>query len=108
MNVKIILMRQETRAGKYGRFLAVWIKYTTSQQDPKYKLKFIKELKKYSFRPRKKGESRHEGCVLELEYLSDLDIQNPKHLAKLVKEGIHLMYQKKTSAKTLLSLLENL
>jgi len=101
-------MKRETRAGKYGRFLAVWIKDTISQYDPEYKSRFLKELNKYSFRFRKKGEPRHEGCVLELELLSDLDISQPEHLAKLVKEGIHLMYQKQTSAKILSSLLDNL
>jgi hypothetical protein len=101
-------MAQETRAGKYGRFLAVWIKYTIDQQAPGYQSKFITELKRYSIKPKKKEEPRNEGCTLELEGIYKLDIKNPKHLAKLVKEGIHLMYQKRTSAKTLSSLLENL
>lgn len=101
-------MEHETRAGKYGRFLAVWVDYTISQQKPGYRSKFLEELKKYSLRPRKKGEPKHEGCVLELECLGELNIEQPEHLAKLVKEGIHLMYQKQTSAKTLSSLLNYL
>jgi hypothetical protein len=101
-------MEQETRAGKYGRFFSVWIRYTLDQQNAEYRLKFLEELNKYSFRSRKKGEPKNEGCVSELEGLSELDIQNPEHLAKLVKEGLHLMYQKKTSANTHCSLLDNL
>ncbi len=101
-------MRQETRAGKYGRFLSVWVRYTLSQESSEYKAKFLEELNEYSFRSRKKGEPRHEGRVSELEGLSEFDIQNPEHLARLVKEGLHLMYQKKTSAKAHCSLLDNL
>jgi hypothetical protein len=100
-------MKQETRAAKYGRFLAVWIDYTLSQQDSGYKERFLSELQDYSTKPRRKGEPRHEGCRLELEDLTELDIQNPEHLAKLIKEGIHLMYQKRTAAKVLNALLEN-
>ena len=101
-------MKQETRSGKYGRFLSVWIHYTLSQQSPEYRIKFLEELKRYSVNPRKKGEPRNEGCVSELEGLSELEIQNPEQLAKLIKEGFHLMYQKKTSANAHASLLDNL
>jgi hypothetical protein len=48
------------------------------------------------------------GCVQELAEIEEVDLNNPKHLAKLVKESIHLMYQKQTSKRALYSLLENL
>ena len=101
-------MEKETRAGKYGRFLAVWINYTLNTHDKKYKERFLEELERYSFKPRKKDEPRHEGCVLELEDIAELDISNPKHLARLVKEGIHLMYQKSTSTRIFTSLQSNI
>jgi len=100
-------MEKETRAGKYGRFLAVWINYTITSHDNKYRKRFLEELKTYSFKPRKKDEPRHEGCVLELEDIAELDTNNPEHLARLIKEGIHLMYQKNTSARVFTSLLDN-
>jgi len=94
-------MASETRAGKYGRLLAVWIEYTISTlPNSSYRTAFLEELKKYSYKPRKKGEPRNEGCISELDRVSELKIQNPVHLAKLVKEGLHLMYHKKTSANT--------
>ena len=65
----------------------------------------VKELRGYSLEGRKEGESRNSGCVHELV---KLDIENPEHLARLIKEGIHLMYQKQTASHVLNSLLENL
>jgi len=44
----------------------------------------------------------------ELKDIDKMDINNPCELAKLVKEGLHLMYQKNTSEDVLSSLLENL
>ncbi len=103
---------KETRAGKYGRNLAVWIHYTINSL-PKYKRadytkRFVEELTNYCFDPRKKGEIRNQGCVLELSDIVDCDIKNPGDLAKLVKEGVHLMYQKQTAAKVIKALLENI
>jgi len=101
-------MKKETRAGKYGRFLAVWINYTITSYDNRYRKRFLEELKRYSFKPRKKDEPRHEGCILELEDIAELDMNNPEHLAKLVKEGFHLMYQKSTSTRVFASLQSNI
>jgi hypothetical protein len=101
-------MERESRAGKYGRFLSVLVNYTLDKKDSKYRSRFVKELKKYSFRPRIEGEPRHEGCVFELEGLIELNLENPEHFARVVKEGIHLMYQKRTSARVFDSLLDNL
>ncbi|VVB79417.1 Uncharacterised protein [uncultured archaeon] len=102
----------ETRAGKYGRNLAIWINYTfqTIPQDHRkgYRTRFISELRKYSLKPRAEGEPSNEGCVHELSDLVDIEILNPEHFARLVKEGIHLMYQKQTSARVLKALEENL
>jgi hypothetical protein len=55
----------------------------------------IKELKKYSFEPRKKGSPKNSGCVWELKDFLSPDCRNPIHLAKILKEGIHLMYKNK-------------
>lgn len=103
---------KEARAGKYGRNLASWIDFTIdtipkAQRDD-YRARFLKELSRYSLKPRKKGQPHNEGCVHELSDIVDVDISNPEHFARLVKEGIHLMYQKQTSARVLDALQEYL
>jgi len=102
----------ESRPGKYGRNLAIWIGYTISklpeEQREKYKTRFLAELERYSLMPRANGRPRNEGCVHELADLADVDVKNPEQLAKLVKEGIHLMYQKQTSARVLEALRKEL
>jgi hypothetical protein len=101
----------ETRPGKYGRNLAIWVNYTISAI-PKscraeYRSRFLAELKNYSFAPRRKGTPINSGCIYELESIVACDVTNPEDLAKLVKEGIHLLYQKQTAAKVIVALLEN-
>jgi hypothetical protein len=99
------------RSENYGIFLAQLTNYlllSLSNKREDYREKFIDELKKYSFAPRKKGNPMNEGCIRELEDISCLDLNNPEHLAKLLKEGLHLMYQKETSKKVLEILLKNL
>jgi len=101
----------ELRSEKYGRFLAQLTDYLLlslyggRKSDRKI---FLNELKDYSLKPKKKGESPNEGCVKELENIDKLNLDNPEHIAKLLKEGFHLMYQKRTSKKALDSLLKNL
>jgi len=103
----------ETRVGKYGRLFATWINYTINTfpeyQREKYRIDLIKELKKYSLVPKRKGESLNQGYVWELEDIINLDVKNPKELAKFVKEGMHLTYLKQsTSQRILKALLEYL
>jgi hypothetical protein len=109
-NQKIYL--DETRAGKYGRFLAAWVKFTIAHvpcsQDGDYRARFIAELEKYSFEPRKRGGPRNSGCNWELAGLDELDVTCPEELAKTVKEDLHLDYQKQTARKIFDSLLEHL
>ena len=96
---------EETRAGKYGRNLAIWIDYTIDTMPEKlredYITRFLEELSTYSLKPRRNGQPRNEGCVHELSDLVNVDISNPEQFARLVKEGVHLMYQKQTSARVL-------
>jgi len=103
---------KETRGAKYGRNLALWIDYTIEnlpeEKKKDYKVRLVKELKNYSFEPRKKGTPKNSGCVRELEGIVDVDIEEPEELAKLVKEGIHLMYQKFTAKRVFDSLLKYL
>lgn len=100
----------ETRAGKYGRNLARWINYTIDtileNQRDEYRAKFLRELKTYSLERRKNGQPRNSGCVHELSDLTEIDVTNPEQFARLIKEGIHLMYQKQTSARVLSALQE--
>jgi hypothetical protein len=103
---------KETRAAKYGRNLAVWIQYTIhtipAEQREQYRTSFVRELSNYSFKPRRKGEKPNSGCNYELRNIDCCDISDPLDLARLVKEGIHLMYQKNTAKKVIDSLLENI
>ncbi len=100
----------ETRGGKYGRFLAGWVIYTigTMPDSDAYRERFLAELGKYSFKTRKQGEPINLGCVRELDDLANLNVESPEELARTVKEGIHLMYQKSTAARVMKSLMENL
>jgi hypothetical protein len=99
---------KETRGGKYGRNLAIWIDYTfmtiPERCRAEYRRRFLKELNAYSLKPRKSGNPQNEGCVKELSDLTEVEIGKPEQFARLVKEGIHLMYQKRTSARVLDSL----
>ena len=99
---------EETRGGKYGRCLASWIGYTINTipegKKEDYRTRFLKELDNYSFKPRKVGEPLNDGCVHELKDIEHINVQSPEDLAILVKEGIHLMYQKNTAEKVMNSL----
>ncbi len=102
---------KETRAAKYGRNLAVLVNYVISTiPAPKrahYRSMFVTELANYSFEPRRKGEKPNSGCTYELRNIERCHISSPWDLAKLVKEGIHLMYQKGTAKRVIDSLLGN-
>jgi hypothetical protein len=102
----------ETRGAKYGRNLAVLVcfvlEHIPSEKRIVYKRDFLDELQSYSLAGRKKGMPPGGGCVCELESIEKADLRNPREFAKLIKEGIHLMYQKRTSARVLYALLENL
>jgi hypothetical protein len=100
----------ETRAARYGRNLGAWVGFTISVAVPDedlridYKRRFLRELNIYSLTPRRNGEPANEGCMHELSDLVDIDLKSPEQFARLVKEGIHLMYQKQTSARVLSAL----
>jgi hypothetical protein len=101
------------RAATYGQVLADWVVYTIKTipetERETYKSRLIEELKNYSFEPRKKGEPKSSADIPELENIvGSFDVQNPEHVAKLIKEGIHLMYQKGTAKRVLDSLLKSL
>lgn len=89
----------EGRYSKLGRFDASVINQIIDllpQEIDKeeYKIVFLKELRNYSDKGRKKGEPENEGCVRELEYMTRIDITNPKDLARWLKEHQHTKYQK--------------
>jgi hypothetical protein len=96
---------KSSRAATYGRNLGKWVEETINSQPEAqregYKARFLNELKTYSFETRKNGQPPNSGCKNELSDIVECDINDPEQLAKLVKEGIHLMYQKGTSARVL-------
>ena len=102
---------KETRAAKYGRNLAVLVNYAISTipaaKRAHYRSRFVRELRNYSFEPKKRGESPNSGVAYELAGVDQCNITNPWDLARLVKVGIHLMYQKQTAKRVIDSLLEN-
>ena len=98
----------ESRSARYGRYLALAISKFTSEFPQEYKKRVLEEIKRYSNEPRKKGQERNSGCVKELENITQFDVTNPEHIARLIKEGLHLMYQKQTSKRARDSFLDNL
>ena len=99
---------EETRGGKYGRNLAVWVRDILDREGEGYRERFLVELRTYSFEPKKKGGPCNSGIVRELEGIDEVDLRNPEEFARLVKEGFHLEYQKETSARVFKSLLDHL
>lgn len=69
--------------------------------DEQYRTRFLRELERYPLDPK-------NGKVYELSDIEALDITNPEHLARLIKEGIHLMYQKETASHALNALFTEL
>jgi len=100
---------KKPRSTRYGEFYALVADYIIQtipkNQRQDYKSQLIRELKKYSFKPRPKGTPRNEGCIHELEDIVIFDIGNPEHFARFIKEGIHLMYLKPTAKRVLEALI---
>jgi len=104
-------MQKETRGGKYGRNLALVVSYIISNEEkrvPRYRERFMKELRDYSLVPRRVNTPINRGCQFELEGLDSVNISRPDELARLIKEGIHLMYQKQTAKRVLEALVRGL
>jgi len=97
-------LKKETRGGRYGRLYADLLNHILeiSNVEVRYRRAFLNELQTYCLKP------RNRGCVSELEDMMELNVNNPKELARVVKEGIHLMYQKETAKRVLYALLNNL
>lgn len=98
----------ETRPGKYGKNLGILLNFVINNMPSGYKKAFLEELCNYSLEGRKKGTSPNSGCIYELQDIEKINVENPKELAKLIKEGLHLMYQKQTAAKILAELQKEL
>jgi hypothetical protein len=105
--ILILMKRRETRAGKYGRNLGVLVRHILSEYDERYRKRFFSELNDYSFEKRRRGEKTERGDY-ELDEIYEIDIRKPGHLAKLIKEGIHLMYQKDTAKRVLEALVREI
>ncbi|MEK6886059.1 MAG: hypothetical protein AABX17_03775 [Nanoarchaeota archaeon] len=103
--------KKETRAGKFGRNYAILFSWALTKPEPvsrRYMKTFLEEMQTYSLEPRKEGMPPGPGCVDELEGVNTINPENPRHAAKVIKQGLHLMYQKNTSKNSLYSFLENL
>ncbi|MFH1521701.1 MAG: hypothetical protein ABIF18_01960 [archaeon] len=105
-------MKKETRGGKFGRNYANLVNYIINNRPAdernNYRISFLEELKTYSFKYRKKGSPKNSGCVHELSDIDEVNLNNPVDFAKLVKEQMHLMYQKNTTQRVFDSLIANL
>lgn len=101
---------REARSTKYGRFLAYFINnfIESVPENRSYKERFLREVLTYSDKPRKRGEKRNEGCNNKLKTIENFNSLNPEYLARLIKEGLHLMYQKQTSKRVLEKFIEEL
>lgn len=106
------MIRPESRGKKYGRNYSVLVNYIfesiPEDKRDEYKKDFFKEFGNLSLEKRKKGDPVNSGCVHELDGLETIDLNDPLDLAKLVKESIHLMYQKDTAKRVLDGFLDNL
>jgi len=78
----MILMKEEGRARKFGRFEATFLRYIfqTIPEDRRddYRARFLNEYAQYSDMPKKEDEPENEGCVRELNGLDDLDVLVPE------------------------------
>lgn len=107
-------MVEETREEKYGRNCAasvnqiIKLAFCSEGYRQLYRERFVAELEEFSCETRKKGTPANSGCVRELDGVEEVDIKNPEQMARLIKEGIYLMYQKSTAKRVIGSLLENL
>lgn len=100
------------RFEKLGRFDACLvnsiIELLPSYIDKKlYRENFFEEFNNYSDKGRKRGEPENEGCVRELENIEEIDIENPVHLAKWLKEHLQTKYQKRNARNERDSFLRN-
>ena len=97
---------EESRAEKAGRFLGEYLDYVIdtfpSVIKEEYRSKFLIELRKYSFLPRKKGAPKNEGCNWELKGLEHLSVHIPEEVARLHKELMHLTYLKATTSRRIM------
>ena len=91
-------MDKETRAEKFGRSLANQTRAVLNSYPKKQALDYadilMMEVSNYSFRKRKGGEQRHEGCNWSLINLERVNIYNPKEEALHVKEAFDMTYNK--------------
>ena len=104
---------KQNRGAELGKCIASCVNYLINTlpdaQRENYKDRFIDELKKYSFTPKRKDEPPNAGCIYELEdIVNKFDPQDPKHLAKVCKEIAHCRYNKAAAASILNSILGNI
>lgn len=75
-----------TRSGLYGRYLGMMVNYIVENQDEmekeEYRQKVVEEIKEFD----PKDSER------ELREIEKFEVEEPEDLAKVVKEGMHLMY----------------
>ena len=102
---------KKDRGANLGKCVAYIFNYLIStlpeNQKENYRHRFIDELKKYSFVPKRRDEPPNAGCVYELEdIVNKFNPQDPKHFAKVCKEIAHWRYNKAAAASFLNSILD--
>lgn len=107
---KIGEMPKENRTERYGRALANWINFTIGSipetEKTVYRQTVIEGLENFAVVPRKRGEPNGNSC--ELEGMEEIEIRNPENLVKIIREGIHLMYQKDIARRVVKATLQEL
>lgn len=84
---------------KEGHGLAVLLNDVISHREDSnaYLQKFVRKMKEYSFKPRKKTEPANDGCQKWLDCLDKLDIEDPEEMAMLVIGVLDKHYNKGTA-----------
>lgn len=93
---------EETRGEKFGRNLAYIVEGLSYKLPPEDREKYLEaiagKVRKYSLKPRKKGEPAHEGCRHSLERIDTVRTDNPEEVAAFVEETFDITYNKQRAA----------
>ena len=89
---------KEPRSSKFGRALANITRPTLRNYSKRDALDYIdiltSRVANYSFRKRRVGEPKHEGCRWSLEDLERVDAENPEEMALFIRASFDMTFNK--------------